>query len=128
MPLPKWLARLNRRVTNRILGAVTPWAPGFGTVIHVGRKSGRTHRTPVNVFRRGTGYVIAVTYGSDSDWVRNVLAAGRCQLDTRSRRVSLESPRLVVDPSRRLVPVGVRPILALLDVNEFLVFETRAPS
>src|SRR5919107_658451 len=69
---PKGLARFNRRVTNRVLGPLAQRLPGFGIVIHVGRRSGAVRRTPVNVFHRGDRYVIALTYGADSQWVRNV--------------------------------------------------------
>ena len=77
MPLPRAVARFNRHVTNRILGPFAYVLPLFGVVVHRGRRSRRLYRTPVNVFRRPGGVVIALTYGPESDWVRNVLAAGR---------------------------------------------------
>ena len=66
MPLPRWLARFNLRVTNRILGPLAEHGPGMGIVIHRGRKTKRHYRTPVMVFRRGEGFVIALTYGPGS--------------------------------------------------------------
>jgi hypothetical protein len=33
----------------------------------------------VNVFRAPEGFLIALTYGRESEWVRNVVAAGVCQ-------------------------------------------------
>jgi len=45
------LAAFNLAVTNRITGRFAGWLPGFGIVTHLGRKSGRVYRTPVNVFR-----------------------------------------------------------------------------
>jgi deazaflavin-dependent oxidoreductase (nitroreductase family) len=71
--------------------------PGFGVVVHRGRKSGRRFQTPVNVFETSGGYVIALTYGADSDWVKNVLAAGGCELITRGRCRQLTSPEIVRD-------------------------------
>jgi deazaflavin-dependent oxidoreductase (nitroreductase family) len=121
MPLPKRLARFNLRVTNRVLGPLAERLPGFGVVIHRGRRSGRTYRTPVNVFRRGDRYVIALTYGADSQWVRNVLAAGEVDVETRGRRVHLSAPRLVHDERRRLVPAPVRVPLRAANVSDFLV-------
>jgi hypothetical protein len=53
MPLPKRLAGFNARVTNRLTRRVAGRLPGFGIVSHVGRRSGRAYRTPVNVFRDG---------------------------------------------------------------------------
>ena len=94
--------------------------PAFAIVTHTGRRSGRTYRTPVNVFRDGDRYLFALTYGAESDWVRNVLAAGRCEIRTRRRTVELVAPQRFTDPTRRLAPVPARWILALLSVDEFL--------
>src|SRR5712692_5869519 len=89
MPLPRWVARFNKRLTNRIIGPLAPYLPGFGVVVHLGRLTHRQYRTPVNVFRRPGGFVIALTYGPNADWVRNVLANGGCELEYRGRRVRL---------------------------------------
>jgi deazaflavin-dependent oxidoreductase (nitroreductase family) len=120
VPLPKRLARFNRRVTNPVLRHVASWAPGFAVVHHVGRRSGRTYRTPVNVFRRDGRYVFALTYGKDSDWVRNVVAAGGCEIETRRRVMALSDPELFHDEERRAVPAPARWILALAGVDDFL--------
>ena len=121
MPLPKRLARFNRHVTNRIVGPVARRLPGFAVVSHVGRRSGRVYRTPVNLFRDGDHYVIALTYGSDSQWVRNVLAAGAVDIETRGRRVHLVAPEVVRDARRSLVPEPIRPILRLARVSDFML-------
>ena len=121
MPLPKGLARFNLRVTNRVLGPLAERLPGFGIVIHVGRRSGTVRRTPVNIFRRGERYTIALTYGADSQWVRNVLAAGELDVEIRGRLVHLVQPELVHDETRRLVPAPVRVVLRATNVSDFLV-------
>jgi deazaflavin-dependent oxidoreductase (nitroreductase family) len=121
MPLSKRLARFNLRVTNRVLGPVAERLPGFGIVVHRGRRSGRTYRTPVNIFRHGDGYMIALTYGRDSQWVRNVLAAGEVDVEIRGRTVHLTAPELVHDERRRLVPAPVRVPLSAANVSDFLV-------
>jgi deazaflavin-dependent oxidoreductase (nitroreductase family) len=121
--LGRRIAHFNRRVTNRITGPLAPWLPGFGLVVHVGRRSQREYRTPVNVFRDRGGYAVALTYGQDADWVKNVLAAGRCTLITRGRELELTAPRILHDESRRRVPLPVRAVLRLLDVADFLCFE-----
>jgi deazaflavin-dependent oxidoreductase (nitroreductase family) len=121
MALPRWLGRFNLVVTNRISGLVAGWLPLFGIVEHVGRRSGEVRRTPINVFRRRSGaYVVALTYGADTNWVRNVLAAGGCRLRTRGRWGTLVKPRRFRDPSRRSVPWFVRPVLWLIRVDWFL--------
>ena len=120
MPLPEWLANFNRQGTNRVTSLIAGWAPGFAIVQHRGRRSGRTYRTPVNAFPIRGGWVIALTYGADRDWGKNVIAAGGCDLETGGRLIHLTGPRLVVDPSRRPVPPVVRLMLGLLGVTEFL--------
>jgi deazaflavin-dependent oxidoreductase (nitroreductase family) len=120
MPLPRSIARVNRRLTNRLLGGLARYLPGFGVIVHRGRRSGRMYRTPVNVFRRGDRYIIALTYGSNADWVRNVQADGGCAIETRGRTLYLSRPRLFHDKSRHAVPAPVRLVLGLVNVNDFL--------
>lgn len=120
MPAPRWLARINRRVTNRLLGPLAAHLPGLGVVVHTGRKTHRQYRTPVNVFPSSDGYVIALTYGPGADWVRNVVATGGCELNTRGRMVRLSRPHLFHDEGRRTMPPLVRLILGLAHVYDFL--------
>jgi deazaflavin-dependent oxidoreductase (nitroreductase family) len=119
MPLPLKLAEFNKRVTNRVTRHIAPWAPGFAIVHHRGRRSGRAYDTPVNVFVRADGYLFALTYG-EGEWVRNVLAAGGCEITTRRRTVRLGNPNLYRDPHRTGIPIPARWILAATSVDEFL--------
>lgn len=121
MPLPQWLARFNRVATNRVGRPIAGWAPRFAVVRHVGRRSGRVYETPVAVFRRGDVVTIALTYGAKSEWVRNVLSAGGCELRTRGKTLRLTEPRLVHDERRRGVPGVVRAALRVMGVADFLV-------
>lgn len=128
MPLSSTMARLNRVGLNRLTIRIAPWAPGFGVVSHVGRTSGRSFRTPINVFRRGDTFVFALTYGSGAQWVRNVRAAGGCELETRRRRYRLSAPEVYVDETRAAMPVVVRRILTLVEVSEFMVLRIDGPA
>ena len=74
----------------------------------------------MNVFPRADGYVIALTYGRDSDWVRNVLADGGCTLETRGRTLRLSRPRLFRDERLLFVPAPLRLIPRLGGVFDFL--------
>src|SRR3954470_9330791 len=121
MPLPKRLARFNRVATNRVLAPAARYLPGFAVVTHVGRRSGRVYRTPVNLFRAGDRHAIALTYGRDSQWVRNVLAAGEAEVETRGRTIRLVDPEIVRDPRRSLVPAPVRVPLRAARVSDFML-------
>jgi deazaflavin-dependent oxidoreductase (nitroreductase family) len=120
MPAPRWVARANRYGLNPIFRRLAPHLPGFGVVVHHGRKSGNEYRTPVNVFQRQGGFIVALTYGRESEWVHNVLASGGCTLLTRGRSFHLTNPRLVHDEERRAIPQPVRSMLGIMKVNDFL--------
>ena len=120
MPFPRWLARFNLHVTNRLLGPLASYAPGMAVVVHTGRKSHRRYGTPVLVFRRGDRFVIALTYGRESQWVQNVLAQGGCELEVKGRTLRLTRPNVLHDEHRRSVPAVVGLVLGLLNVSDFL--------
>jgi deazaflavin-dependent oxidoreductase (nitroreductase family) len=120
MPIPEAIGRLNRVGLNHLMRPLATWLPGLGVVTHRGRHSGRRYRTPVNVFARPGGYVFALTYGPETDWVRNVQAAGTCELVTRRRQVRLVAPHRFHDEGRQSVGIVARPILRLLGVADFL--------
>jgi len=125
MPAPRWLARFNLHATNRILGPLAVRMPGMGVIVHVGRKTQRLYRTPVIVFQQGNRFVIALTYGRESEWVRNVVARGGCELETRGHTLQLTGPYLYRDKKRRAVPEIVRLMLGLLNVSDFLELTVR---
>lgn len=124
MPIPRTVRRWNKVGLNRATQHIAPWMPGFGVVVHRGRRSGRRYRTPVNVFPAKDGYLFALTYGPDTDWVKNVLAASGCELQTRGRTIKLVSPHLYHDASRRGIRPVERQILRILRVADFLSLKT----
>ena len=124
MPIPQAVGRWNRVGLNRVTRHIAPWLPGFGVVIHRGRRSGRSYRTPVNVFRTEDGYLFALTYGPDTDWVKNVQATGGCELETHRRTVRLVSPRLYHDETRRGIRPVERQVLRMIHVADFLALKT----
>ena len=104
----RWLAKINIAFTNRITSLFAGWLPGFGILTHMGRKSGKIYRTPVNVFRASNGFIVALTYSSQSEWVKNVLAAAGCELRTRGKKYQLSEPKVMRDPTRRRFPYHQR--------------------
>lgn len=121
-PRPRiaFIRPFTNRVVNPVARVVAGRLPGFAILGYRGRRTGRWYRTPMNVFRVDGGYLFALTYSSDAEWVRNVLSAGECEMLTRGRTVRLVGPELIVDPERRLVPGPARIFLGLIRVTEFL--------
>lgn len=95
MQLPQWLARFNRHVTNPIQRLWAGWAPTFGILEHVGRKSGRPYRTPLTVFSTSDGVAILLTYGPNRDWLKNITAAGSARMKRHGRTFTVTDPRVV---------------------------------
>lgn len=62
---------------------------------HVGRRSGQIRHTPVRAFRTEDTVVIGVNFGRESDWVKNIVAAGRCRMRLHGQQLELTAPMLV---------------------------------
>jgi deazaflavin-dependent oxidoreductase (nitroreductase family) len=114
------LASLTTHVFNPVTRLVAGRLPGFGVLTHTGRLSRRRYRTPLLVLRRGDDFVIALWYGSDVQWVRNVLAAEGCELETRGRKLRLADPAISADPARSVLPLPLRWAAALVGLTEFI--------
>jgi deazaflavin-dependent oxidoreductase (nitroreductase family) len=129
MPLSRTIARFNKRIANPVMRTVAGRVPMLGLLVHRGRSSGSVYTTPVNVFLTADGVLIPVTYGRNSDWVQNVLAAGECDLVHRSRTLRLTTPRFADSADvHAYVPTVVRAALGVLDVEDFLLFTSLAPT
>ena len=126
MPLPDTLGRINRRTINLLVRRVAGHLPWFAVVVHTGRTSGRQYRTPVNAFRTPDGFVIALTYGPDTDWARNVLAAGGAILEHRGKEIPVTDPRQTgIAEVQRHIPTPIRAALRLLRVDQFMLLQTK---
>ncbi|NEW37318.1 nitroreductase family deazaflavin-dependent oxidoreductase [Nocardia cyriacigeorgica] len=124
MALPRALGKFNRQVANPVTSVFAGHAPGMGIVIHKGRKSGRGYRTPVLMFSDGHEYRIALTYGRDVDWVKNVLAAGDFTVETHGQTVELTDPLIRHDSAASWAPAVIRQALIGMSVPYFLEART----
>lgn len=88
--------RVNRSFTNprQMASAGTPGA--WASIIrHTGRTSGRSYETPVVPFPTDDGFVIALPYGDQADWLKNVLAAGKATIVHDGETYTVERPEVV---------------------------------
>lgn len=122
-PILNAVRRINRDFTNpRALGDAEKPDSTRTVVRHVGRRSGKAYETPVDSIAtdRGT-LLIALPYGPDTDWVRNITAAGGADLVRQARDLHATAPRVVataevVDD----LPASLRRTLRLFDVENCL--------
>lgn len=94
-PLMRAMAKFNRRVTNKLIGMFAPYLPWWAVLVHRGRKSGIEYRTPVAVTIEDRTLMVPIGYGEQSDWLRNLLAAGGGQLRHRGKTHTFTNPRVV---------------------------------
>ncbi|HUH68462.1 MAG TPA: hypothetical protein VLZ05_06015 [Mycobacterium sp.] len=88
---------------------------------HVGRRSGRTYQTPLGAFPYGDGFVVSLSYGSQTDWCRNVMAAGGCTLAWRGQTYQLERPEIISGSQVfQALPIWPRILLRGGGIHDFL--------
>ncbi len=96
MRVPRAVAKFNRRITNPLALSLGGWAPLQGTLEHVGRKSGKRYRTPLNIFETDDGYLAASPSATESNPIgsKTYWPADR-QPFTSTARQCLANARLV---------------------------------
>lgn len=127
MAFPRWVARVNRRVTNRVLARLAGKVPNLAILRHQGRTSGKTYQTLIMAFPLGGTMVIALTYGPDVDWLKNVIAADGCIVTTGDREWVLRSPRVVRGADLPgTLPVPFQMFLRVLRVDTYVLLSIRS--
>ncbi len=129
MPFPRAVAKTNRYWINPVARRLAGRFPPFILIRHVGRKSGTPYETPVWAFRQPDGFLIALTYGPGTDWLRNVQASGSCEGLYGGTVYTLTEPRVVEgDPRSQPLPWLIRRAVGIIGVRHFLYVSSRAAS
>lgn len=126
MPIPKGIAVFNKYVTNRIILPFAGWIPQLAIVNHQGRISGRKYRTPVMAFKFGEGFLFALTYGLDVDWVKNLVASDSGTLEYKGEKISIHNVRHTsYDDVKEVFPFWFRISLNIISVEHCLIVEKK---
>jgi len=119
-PLTKVLNPAMRKLAGR------RHIPMAAEIRHVGRRSGRSHVTPAGARLTGDTFVIPLTFGNQSDWSRNVRAAGGCTIKLEGTEYRAVQPELAdrdqVEPVVRAAfgPVE-RAMFRMLGIRQYLL-------
>src|SRR5215470_15487420 len=90
------IRRFNRAVYNPLAMMVAGRRRSpYAVLRHVGRHTGKRYATPVVAHATEDGFLVALPYGDDVDWCRNILAAGRCMLRRDGVEHELVAPEVV---------------------------------
>ena len=94
MKLSRRVARFNKAINNPVQGLYAWILPPWAVILHRGRRSGRPYRAPVLAFRRDRTLIVALLYGEESDWLRNIKNGGG-RFVRKGRTYELSAPRVV---------------------------------
>lgn len=98
---PSPLVRIAMRPLTRILNPLMRKLAGrrhvrmAAEVRHIGRTSGRAYVTPAGARVHGDVALIPLTFGNQSDWAKNVRAAGGCSLKINGEEYTAVGPEFV---------------------------------
>jgi len=98
---PSLFVKIAMRPLTRILNPLMRKIAGrrhvrmAAEVRHTGRTSGRGYVTPTGARVHGDVAVIPLTFGNQSDWARNVRAAGGCSLKVSGQEYTAVTPQFV---------------------------------
>jgi deazaflavin-dependent oxidoreductase (nitroreductase family) len=95
MKLSRRVARFNSLINNRVQGTYSWLLPPWAVIVHRGRRSGRQYQTPLMAFKRDRTLVIALLYGEESDWLRNLKANGGGYVVRAGRTFRVGEPRVI---------------------------------
>jgi len=101
-------------------------------ITHTGRRSGRRYVTPVSARLAGDTFIIPLTFGSQSDWSRNVRSAGGCEIrfngtDYEAARPELADGEQVRDLAHAAFSPLERIMLRMLGIRQFLLLQRAQP-
>ncbi len=122
--------RTNHRFMNprQMESAGTPGA--YASIVrHTGRKSGTSYETPVGVVASDDGFVISLPYGTQADWLKNVLAAGSATLVHEGETHDVDQPEVTaVGEAPVTFSAAGRRAHRIFGVDQVLVLQRTEPA
>src|SRR5229473_1703292 len=131
---PSPIARIVMRPMTKMLNPLIDKLAGrrhfrmAAQIRHVGRRSGRTYTTPVSARRSGDMVVIALTFGNQSDWSRNVRSAGGASIRIEGEDYDVTQPQIMSrQEAKPLVQSAFRPLeragFRMLGIKQIMVLQ-----
>jgi hypothetical protein len=85
-----------RTIANpRVMRTAGTAGVSAGVIRHSGRTSGRAYETPMEPIKVADRFVIALPYGSQTNWVQNVLASGSATIVHDGQTYAVDQPEIV---------------------------------
>lgn len=91
---PRWLDRIQIKYLNPLIRPLGGRVPGLSIVEHRGRTSGKSYEAVVTAYRKGDQLTVVLGHGN-TDWAKNVLAAGEARVRMSRKSLRIVNPRIV---------------------------------
>ncbi|WP_143049937.1 nitroreductase family deazaflavin-dependent oxidoreductase [Asanoa ishikariensis] len=119
------MPRSFRKVGKTVNPLIVPMArrvPPLAVIHHVGRRSGRSYQTPVMAFPAPEGWVVALFYGDDVQWLRNARGPGGVALTRAGQRHEVSQVRLLdAAAGTPLIPAWARAVVRPARVRAYVL-------
>lgn len=130
VPPSRFVRVVMRPMTKKLNPMIVRFAGGkhfhmAAEIRHVGRRSGKAYMTPVSAELVGDVAIVPLTFGNQSDWVRNVRAVGGCALRIGGVDYIATEPEFLSRPEAKpLIAEAFNPVqrvmLRALGIKQFL--------
>ena len=91
-----WLIWYHKHMTNPVwVRFVAGRSANSALLHHVGRRSGKAYKTPLTAHKSEDTIIVPLAYGTETDWLRNLQAAGRGVVELDGRSFSVDEPEVV---------------------------------
>jgi len=119
-----------QRVVNRVMARMAGSRYWYTALLrHTGRRSGKSYATPLMAMRSSDSFLVALPYGTNVDWLRNVQVVGRATLQLRGQMYVVTDP-VIVDRAMALphLSTPMRNTMRWFDVKNYVKLkQTQAP-
>jgi len=95
-PFQTLIRTSNKYLLNPLMLRLAGSKYWYASVVrHTGRRSGKQYSTPIVADRVGDRLIIPLPYGTQVDWVRNVLTAGEATVIRKGKTYHVADPELI---------------------------------
>lgn len=121
-PFQSLIRANNKYLLNPLMLRLAGQKYWYASVVrHIGRRSGKLYSTPIVADRVGDHLIIPLPYGTQVDWVRNVMTAGEATVVHKGKTYRVTDPELI-DSTQALpmLPRDRRRTFETVSIGHFL--------
>ena len=123
------IKRFNKYVLNPMMLRFSGRSGPSAIVHHLGRRSGTPYATPVIAHQTHQDVIIPLPYGTEVDWLRNLLAAGQAVVELEGRSLTVDKPAVVaIDDVIDLLPAPMVRTVRFNGAHEALRLRVSEPT